>query len=239
MLRTQVADHRVGAGCRERTTARRSSPTVRGLGDGVFEGDVRDGGALEHDEAAELAGMDEVDGGDPVAGGEHAVVGGGSAAALGVAEVYGAGLVACALLDLFGKDLADAGEPDVAEGVEFGAYGGLAGVFRELGAFGDDDEGKALAALPAGLEEADDFVDVNREFRNKRDVGSAGDADGDGNPTGVAAHDFHYLHAGVRLGGGMKAVDGLGGDGDGGVEAEAGVGAAEVIIDGLGGRRRS
>ena len=178
--------------------------------------------------------MDEVDGGDAVTGGEHAVVGGGRAAALGVAEVDGAGFVAGALFDFFGEDLADARESDVAEGVDFRADGGLAGVFGEFGSFGDDDDGEALAALPAGAEEAGDVVEVDGVFGGEDDVGSAGDAGGDGDPAGVAAHDFDDLDAGVGFAGGVEAVDGFGGDGDGGVEAEAGVGAGEVVVDGLG-----
>ncbi len=38
----------------------------------------------------------------------------------------------------------------------------------------------------------------------------------------------------MRVGGGVDAVDGLGGDHDCGVEAEGLVGAADVVVDGLG-----
>ena len=183
---------------------------------------------------AELTGVDEIDGGEAVAGGEHAVVGRGGASALGVAEVDAAGLVAGTLLDLFGEDLADAAEADVAEGVELGADRGLAGVFGELCAFGDDDEGEALAALPAGLEQANDVVEVDGSFGEEDDIGTAGDAGGDSDPAGIAAHDFDDLDARVGFGGGVEAVDRFGGDGDGGVETEAGVGAGEIVVDGLG-----
>ena len=63
---------------------------------------------------------------------------------------------------------------------------------------------------------------------------AAGDAGGVGDPAGVAAHDFNDDHAVVRVGGGVDAVDGLGGDHDRGVEAEGLVGAADVVVDGLG-----
>ena len=49
---------------------------------------------------------------------------------------------------------------------------------------------------------------------------AAGDAGGIGDPAGIAAHDFDDDDAVVRVGGGVDAVDGLGGDHDGGVEAE-------------------
>ena len=62
-----------------------------GFGDGVGDGDAGDLGAFEDDEAAEVSCVDEVDGGDAVAGGQHAVVGCGGSSALGVAEVDGCG----------------------------------------------------------------------------------------------------------------------------------------------------
>ena len=68
----------------------------------------------------EVAFVDGVDRVQPEPGGEPAVEGGRRAAALDVAEHRGARLVAGALLDLLGEPLADAGEPDVAEGVERG-----------------------------------------------------------------------------------------------------------------------
>ena len=50
---------------------------------------------------------------------------------------------------------------------------------------------------------------------------------------GVAAHHLDDHHAVVRLGRGVEAVDGLGGDLHGRVEAECHVGAAEVVVDRL------
>ena len=125
-------------------------------------------------------------------------------------------------------------EARMAEGVELGADGGLAFVLGEFGAFGYYDDGEAFATFPAGAEEAGDVVEVDGVFGGEDDVGAAGDAGGDGDPAGVAAHDFDDLDAGVGFGGGVEAVDGFGGDGDGGVEAEADVGAGEVVVDGLG-----
>src|ERR1700761_2944764 len=201
--------------------------------DGFLERDVGDLRALEDDETAELAGVHEVDGSDAVARGEHAVVGRGRAAALGVAEVDAARFIAGALLDLFGERLPDPRKTSVAEGVDLCACGDLAFDVRELRAFGDDDDGEALAGLPTLFEKSDDVVHVDGALRGEDDVGAAGDADCDGDPAGVAAHDLDDLHAGVRFGGGVKAVDGFGGDGDGGVEAEADVGAGEVVVDGF------
>ncbi len=49
--------------------------------------------------------------------------------------------------------------------------------------------------------------------QRKDDVGAAGETHGDRDPAGVASHDF-ILHARVRFGGGVEAINGLGGDGD-------------------------
>ena len=63
---------------------------------------------------------------------------------------------------------------------------------------------------------------------------TAGHAGGIGDPAGIAAHHLHHDHAVVRVGGGVDAVDGLGGDHDRGVEPEGGVGAVDVVVDRLG-----
>ncbi len=65
-------------------------------------------------------------------------------------------------------------------------------------------------------------------------MGAAGDTGGVGDPAGIAAHDLNDDDAVVRVGGGVNAINGFGGDHDGGVEAEGLVGAVDVVIDGLG-----
>lgn len=52
-------------------------------------------------------------------------------------------------------------------------------------------------------------------------------------PAGVAAHDLDDEDALVGLGGRLQPVEGLGGDGDGRVEAEGDVGGGDVVVDGL------
>ena len=69
---------------------------------------------------------------------------------------------------------------------------------------------------------------------NEDYVGASGDAGSDRNPAGVASHDLADDHSIVGFGGGMQPVDCFRGDGDGGIETEAGVGSAQIIIDGLG-----
>ncbi len=52
-------------------------------------------------------------------------------------------------------------------------------------------------------------------------------------PARLAPHDLDDHRAVMALGGGAQAVDGLGGDVDGGVEAEAVLGAVHVVVDGF------
>src|ERR1039457_5190815 len=60
-------------------------------GDGILDGDIGDVQAVEHGDAAPLLVVDHVDGMQAVALAEDAVVGRGNAAALGVAQIDGAG----------------------------------------------------------------------------------------------------------------------------------------------------
>src|ERR1019366_4438949 len=76
--------------------------------------------------------------------------------------------------------------------------------------------------------------DVDFLLGNKDDVRTASHAGGIGDPAGIASHHFDNDDAIVRIGGGVDAVDGLGGDHHGGIEAKGGVGAVDVVVDGLG-----
>ncbi len=152
-----------------------------------------------------------VDGVQAVALAEDAVVGRGNAAALGVAQVDGAGFIAGLLLDELGERFADAGEARVAEGVDLRGADDLAD-FGQMAAFRDHDDAVVLAVIVVVLEQRADVVDVDFLFGNEDDVRAAGDARGVGDPAGVAAHHFNHDDAVVRVGGGVDAVDGLGGD---------------------------
>src|SRR6184192_2098797 len=71
-------------------------------------------------------------------------------------------------------------------------------------------------------------------FRDEDDVCSARDAGVQRNPACVASHDFNEHDAMVALRSSVEAVDGLGGDEDGGVETKSDVGGGKVIVNGLG-----
>ncbi len=84
--------------------------------------------------------------------------------------------------------------------------------FGQMAAFRNDDNAVVLAVIVVVLEQGADVVDVDRLFRNEDHMCAAGDAGSVRDPAGVAAHDFDDDDAIVRVGGGVDAVDGLGGD---------------------------
>ena len=100
-------------------------------------------------------------------------------------------------------------------------------------ALGDDDDRERPAAALAAAQVLADLLDVERALGHEDRVGAAGHAGVHGDPAGVAAHDLADDHAVVRLGGGVQAVDRVGGDLHGGLEAERVVGAGEVVVDRL------
>ena len=104
----------------------------------------------------------------------------------------------------------------------------------QMAAFGDHHHAVVLAVVVVVLEQRADVVDVDVLFGNQDDVRAAGNAGGIGDPAGIAAHHFDDDDAIVRVGGGVDAVDGFGGNHDGRVEAEGLVGAVDVVVDGLG-----
>ena len=80
----------------------------------------------------------------------------------------------------------------------------------------------------------DDSLEPVGDLRDEDNVSPAGNARVKRNPTGVAAHDFKEDHAGMRLGGRVEGVDGMGGGFDGTLESAGEIGTAEIIVDRLG-----
>src|SRR5699024_5413486 len=54
------------------------------------------------------------------------------------------------------------------------------------------------------------------------------------NPANVAAHDFNNQNTVVGFRRGVQPVNGVGGNGDGGIKTEGVVGSVDVIVNGLG-----
>jgi len=86
----------------------------------------------------------------------------------------------------------------------------------------------------AGLQVGAHLFDVERLLWDEDLRGPAGDAGVGGDPARVATHDLTDKNPVVGLGGGVEAVNGIGGDLHRGVKAEAHLGGRQVIVDGLG-----
>ena len=85
----------------------------------------------------------------------------------------------------------------------------------------------------AADESAAELVDVERDLGDQHRRRSPGDPRMGSDPPGVAAHHLDEHHPVVALGGRVQAVDRIGGDLHGGVEAERQVGTDDVVVDRL------
>ena len=104
----------------------------------------------------------------------------------------------------------------------------------DAGAFGDDDDAEIFALLLPQVEAVDDVVKLGGDLGDDDVVGAAGPARRWWPPNRPPAHDFDDHGAMVGAGGGVEVVEGLGDAGDGGVEADAIVGALDVVVHGFG-----
>ena len=203
---------------------------------GVGEGHYLDPAAVRGGHLAELAPVDQLRRVPPELDGQDAVEGAGGAAPLDVAQHDGARFDARALLDELGQVLADASQLDVAEGIEaLVLCDRPALALTEGGTLADGDDGVTppVGSRP-GLDHPEEAVEVDGLLGQENGVGATGDAGVPDHPTRVAAHDLHHQTSVVRAGGGVEAVDGLRGDGDGGVEPYGELGGIKVVVDGLG-----
>ena len=176
--------------------------------------------------------MGGVDCRNPEPGGEHAVEGGWGAATLGVAEDDRARLEPGSLLDLALEPLADATEADMSELVLL-AVGHRHRPFLGHGSLGHHHDREDAAARVTTADQPADVVDLERALGDQDHIGAAGEARVERDPPCVATHDLDHHHPVVRLGGRVEAVDRLGRDVEGGVEAEGHVGCGEVVVDRL------
>ncbi len=95
-------------------------------------------------------------------------------------------------------------------------------------AFGDEalshnNQGGA-AAVVNFLDPARDLFHRDLNLGDQDSVGTAGHAGVQGDPADVTAHDLSHHGPVVGFAGGAQAVEGVGGDGNSGVEAEGVVG---------------
>src|SRR5208283_4309176 len=142
------------------------------------------------------------------------------------------GLLLGAALDLLGQLLADVGFLLMAVGVGFAVA--CDAVALPLGALGKDHEGVVGGiALFVVDQQGDELVEIDFVLRDRAaDVGHVGGIEG--GEAGIAAEDAEDADALVGADGGALAVDGALGAGDGGGEADAVLGVADVVVHGLG-----
>src|SRR5699024_164508 len=134
-----------------------------------------------------------------------------------------------ALGDLLGDPLADGTGDDLPElpVLRLPLHRGALG--RD-GALGDDDDREGGVRAVTVLEVPRDPVDVEGFLGGEDDLRAAGDPGLDGDPTRGAPHELDDHDAVVALRRRVDAVDGLGGDVDGGVEADRAVRAGDVVV---------
>ena len=94
-----------------------------------------------------------------------------------------------------------------------------------------------LKCLPSRLRLADGFgnlFDVVGNFRNQDDIGSARQARAQSQPSRAMAHDLDDDNPIMAVGRAVQAVDGLGGNSNGGVKTKGDVGHGHVVVDRFG-----
>src|SRR5712692_9302416 len=196
---------------------------------------------LEDDEAAADVFQEEIESEIAVGHGGDGVNGIGIAAADEIAELLVDDVDCFTVVEFGGEvsylladDVADAAELFVAVGVGAFAFEDHLAAFKH-GAFGDEDDGVAAGILAAiGDEQFGEVLDIEFVFGNDAAIGGAGHGGKHGGEACVAAEDFEDHEALVGAGGSTEAIDHLNGAGDAGAEADAVVGAGDVVVHGLG-----
>src|ERR1700722_11534904 len=159
-------------------------------GDGVLDGNVGDVEAVKDGDAAPFLLVHHVDGVQAVALRENAVVGSRNSTALGMAQIHRAGFIAGFLFNQLGERFANAGEANVAEGVDLLGTGDLADL-GEMATLGDHDDTVMLAVIVVVFQQRANVLDVDFFFRNENDMGASGDSASVGDPARIAAHYFN------------------------------------------------
>ena len=95
-------------------------------------------------------------------------------------------------------------------------------------------DGEVLASLGAALHGVGNLLDIVGMFGDEDDIGAARDAGIQCQPSGLVAHHLNAHHAAVAACGGVDAVNDLGCNVHGGMEAERDIGPVDIIVNGLG-----
>ncbi len=114
-----------------------------------------------------------------------------------------------------------------------GAGNGLDLAALRHGAFGHNNKGRGGASRHALFDMGGDLLKGKGHFGNQDHVGITGQAAVEGDPSGVAAHDFQDHHPLVAGGGGVEAVKRVGHALHRRIETEGGGGGGEIVVDRL------
>ena len=91
-----------------------------------------------------------------------------------------------------------------------------------------------IPTLEAAFDESAHLFYVVRYFGNQCHVRTRGQSGVQGDPARMPAHHLHQHDALVRFGRAVQPIDGVGGDGQRGIEPESDIGAIDVVVDRLG-----
>src|SRR5581483_8636327 len=84
------------------------------------------------------------------------------------------------------------------------------------------------------LDHVRDLVEIERNFRNQNDIGAAGNASVQGNPSGVPAHYFHHHHPPVTCCRSVHAIECIHDDRYSGIEPEGRCCGFQIVVDRFG-----
>ena len=102
------------------------------------------------------------------------------------------------------------------------------------GALRHRQDGEAAAAVVALLDLFGQLIHVVGDLGDQDDIRAASNARVQRQPAHLMAHDLHNEDPAMGGGGGVDAVDGLGGHVHRALETEGHIGAPQVVVDGLG-----
>src|SRR4029077_9643145 len=103
----------------------------------------------------------------------------------------------------------------------------------QLYAFGHDNKAKRAAMSFTLADRLAHYFDGERNFGDQDDIGAAGKSGMQRDPASIAAHHFDYHHAVMAFGGGVQAINRVGGHMERGVEPESEFRGHQIVVNGL------
>ncbi len=194
--------------------------------------------------------VDEFGAGGAQARGQETIHGRGRAAALDIAQYGNAGLEVGEVFKLMGQSQRIAGVQKLQRGnggpgfflfrfpfrCLFFSPGFLVdgGVLFGSSAFRHGHDAETFSTARALTDGAGNTFHVVGDFRYQNDIGPARDAGAQRQPTRPVSHDFHDDDPMMAVSSAVEAIDGFGGNSQGGIETEGDIGQRHIVINGFG-----